>query len=76
MAMRSRLQEIRGKYKSEGKFVMQRAPRDRGDPKAIDEGTDAYDTMEWLTKHVPNNNGRIGMIGVSYDATAGWWCRH
>jgi len=63
------LQEIRGKYKSEGAFVMQRPPRDRRDPKAIDEGTDAYDTMEWLTKHVPNNNGRIGMIGVSYD---GW----
>ena len=63
------LQEIRGKYKSEGKFVMQRPPRDRSDPKAIDEGTDAFDTMEWLTKHVPNNNGRIGMIGVSYD---GW----
>ncbi len=63
------VQDIRGKYKSEGQFVMQRAPRDRKDAKAIDEGTDAYDTMEWLTKHVPNNNGRIGMIGVSYD---GW----
>jgi hypothetical protein len=63
------LQEVRGKYKSEGTFVMQRPPRDRKDSKAIDEGTDAYDTMEWLTKHVPNNNGRIGMIGVSYD---GW----
>lgn len=63
------LQEIRGKYKSEGKFVMQRAPRDRKDPKAIDEGTDAYDTIDWLLKRVPNNNGRVGMIGVSYD---GW----
>ena len=63
------VQDIRGKYKSEGQFVMQRAPRDRKDAKAIDEGTDAYDTMEWLTRHVPNNNGRIGMIGVSYD---GW----
>jgi len=63
------LQDIRGKYKSEGQFVMQRAPRDRANPKAIDEGSDAYDTMEWLTKQVPNNNGRIGMIGVSYD---GW----
>ena len=63
------LQDFRGKYKSEGGFVMQRPPRDRRDAKAIDEGTDAYDTMEWLTKQVPNNNGRIGMIGVSYD---GW----
>ena len=63
------LQEIRGKYKSEGKFVMQRPPRDRRDAKAIDEGTDAWDTMEWLTKRVPDNNGRVGMLGVSYD---GW----
>ena len=63
------LQEIRGKYKSEGKFVMQRAPRDRRDTKAIDEGSDAYDTIDWLVKHVPNNNGRVGMLGVSYD---GW----
>jgi putative CocE/NonD family hydrolase len=63
------LQDIRGKYKSEGHFVMQRPPRDRHDAKAIDEGTDAYDTMEWLTRQVPGNNGRIGMIGVSYD---GW----
>ena len=63
------LQDIRGKYKSEGHFVMQRAPRNHSDPKAIDEGSDAYDTMEWLLKRVPGNNGRIGMIGVSYD---GW----
>jgi hypothetical protein len=62
-------QDIRGKYKSEGAFVMQRPPRDRRDPKAIDEGTDAWDTMEWLTRRVPNNNGRVGMLGVSYD---GW----
>jgi putative CocE/NonD family hydrolase len=62
-------QDIRGKYKSEGQFVMQRPPRDRHDAKAIDEGTDAWDTMEWLIKRVPNNNGRVGMLGVSYD---GW----
>src|SRR5664279_2799292 len=62
-------QDIRGKYKSEGAFVMQRPPRDRRDPKAIDEGTDAWDTMEWLSRRVPNNNGRVGMLGVSYD---GW----
>lgn len=63
-------QDIRGRYKSEGTFVMQRPPRaDRNDPKAIDEGTDAYDTIDWLVKNVPNNNGRVGMFGVSYD---GW----
>jgi len=63
-------QDIRGKFKSEGEFVMQRAPRrDRNDPKAIDESTDAYDTIEWLIKNVAGNNGRVGMTGVSYP---GW----
>ena len=63
-------QDIRGKYASEGTFVMQRAPRpvDAGN-RAIDEGTDAWDSVDWLTKHVPNNNGRVGMLGVSYP---GW----
>lgn len=60
-------QDIRGRYKSEGTFVMQRPPR-RG-RSGIDEGTDAYDTIEWMLKNVPNNNGRVGMFGVSYD---GW----
>ena len=46
-----------------------RATRERKDPKAIDEATDAYDTIDWLVKNVPNNNGRVGMLGVSY---AGW----
>ncbi len=62
-------QDIRGRFKSEGQFVMQRALREKGDQKAIDESTDAYDTIEWLLKNVPNNNGRVGMLGVSYD---GW----
>jgi uncharacterized protein len=55
-------QDARGKFKSEGEFVMQRPPRtDPKNPKAIDEGTDAYDTIDWLVKNVPNNNGRVGM---------------
>lgn len=63
-------QDIRGKFKSDGEFVMQRAPRrNKADPKAIDESTDAYDTIDWLLKSVPNNNGRVGMTGVSYP---GW----
>ena len=62
-------QDLRGHYGSEGIFVMQRPPRNRKDSKAIDEGSDAYDTMEWLAHRTPNNNGRIGMLGVSYD---GW----
>jgi putative CocE/NonD family hydrolase len=65
-------QDLRGRYRSEGEFVMQRAARDaarRADPRAIDEATDAWDTIDWLLKNVPNHNGRVGMLGVSYD---GW----
>jgi putative CocE/NonD family hydrolase len=64
-------QDIRGRYRSEGQFVMMRPPRprDQRDPKAIDESTDAYDTIDWLLAHVPNNNGRVGMLGISYP---GW----
>jgi len=62
-------QNIRGRFRSEGQFVMMRQPRDRRDLKSIDESTDAYDTIDWLIKNVPKNNGRIGIIGESYD---GW----
>jgi hypothetical protein len=66
-------QDLRGRYKSEGQFVMQRAPvsltSGRNDSRAVDEVTDAYDTIEWLIKNVPNNNGRVGIIGISYP---GW----
>ena len=62
-------QDIRGKFGSEGDFVMQRPARAAGDTKSLDEGTDTYDTIEWLIKNVRNNNGRVGMLGVSYD---GW----
>lgn len=62
-------QDIRGKFGSEGTFVMQRPPRADGDTTTLDEGTDTYDTIDWLLTHVRNNNGRVGMLGVSYD---GW----
>lgn len=60
-------QDIRGKYASEGRFVMIRPPRSSGG--GIDEATDAYDTVEWLLHNVEDNNGRAGMMGVSYP---GW----
>ena len=63
------LQDIRGRFKSEGQFVMMRQIRNKGDPKAVDESTDAYDTIDWLVKNVAHNNGRVGMKGVSYP---GW----
>jgi uncharacterized protein len=62
-------QDIRGRFKSEGRFVMLRPSRDKSDTRAIDESTDTYDTIDWLIKNVPNNNGRVGMAGVSYS---GW----
>src|ERR1700726_2178606 len=62
-------QDIRGRYGSEGKFVMNRPVRDPKDAKAIDEGTDTYDTIDWLVKNVPHNNGRAGLVGISYG---GW----
>ena len=62
------IQDIRGRFKSEGQFVMLRQPRESKDAKAIDESTDAYDTIEWLLKNVPKNNGRAGMAGTSYGA--------
>ena len=62
-------QDIRGRYKSDGRFVMLRPVRDKTDPKAVDEASDTYDTIEWLLKNVPNNNGRAGIMGISYG---GW----
>jgi len=62
-------QDIRGRFKSEGKFVMLRPARDRTDPKAVDEASDTSDTIDWLLKSVPDNNGRVGMLGISYP---GW----
>ena len=59
-------EDIRGRYKSEGKFVMMRPLADHHDPHAIDESTDTYDTVAWLIKNVPGNNGRVGVVGTSY----------
>src|SRR5438045_775601 len=62
-------QDIRGRYGSEGTFVMNRPVRDPKNAKTIDEGTDTYDTIDWLVKNVPRNNGRVGLLGISYG---GW----
>ena len=63
------LQDIRGRFGSEGQFLMNRPMRNKKDPKSVDESTDTYDTIDWLIKNVPGNNGRVGILGVSYD---GW----
>ncbi|TWJ00062.1 hypothetical protein JN11_02477 [Mucilaginibacter frigoritolerans] len=62
-------QDIRGRYLSEGTFEMQRFNRDKSNPKAIDEASDTYDTIEWLLKNIADNNGKAGIYGISYD---GW----
>lgn len=62
-------QDIRGKFGSEGEFVMMRPPRRAGAAQQIDEASDAYDSIAWLLQNVPSNNGRVGMLGNSY---LGW----
>ena len=62
-------QDIRGRYKSEGQFVMLRNPRSKQDSNAIDEGTDTYDTIAWMLRNVQDHNGRVGILGISYG---GW----
>ncbi len=59
------IQNLRGRFKSEGVFKLS-SQVDLSDPKATNETTDAYDSIEWLVKNVPNN-GKVGMFGVSYD---------
>jgi uncharacterized protein len=59
-------EDIRGRYKSEGTFVMSRPIVDHRDEKLVDESTDTYDTVAWLLKNIPDNNGRVGVFGVSY----------
>ena len=60
------IQNLRGRFKSEGVFNLS-SQVDLTDPKATNEATDAYDSIDWLIKNVPNNNGKVGAYGVSYD---------
>jgi uncharacterized protein len=61
------IQDIRGKYGSEGDYVTNRPLHGSLNPTPVDESTDTYDTIEWLVKNVPESNGRVGVIGISYD---------
>jgi uncharacterized protein len=60
-------QDVRGKYKSEGDYVMTRPVRGPLNPTGTDHVTDAYDTIDWLVKNTPESNGRVGMLGSSYE---------
>ena len=66
------LQNVRGRFGSEGTYVMESAPRDRSDPRSVDEGTDAHDTVEWLVGNVPSS-GKVGMLGVSSRGVSWPW---
>jgi len=60
-------QDVRGAYMSEGTYVNMRPQNDhKNKPADIDESSDTYDTIDWLVKNIPNNNGRVGMWGISY----------
>jgi len=61
------VQDVRGKYGSEGDYVMNRPLRGPQNPTAVDHSTDTYDTIDWLVKNVPEGNGRVGILGISYD---------
>src|SRR5690606_2000916 len=59
-------QDVRGKWMSEGVFENIRPTRSPQNKAKIDESTDTYDTIDWLTKNLPSNNGKVGMYGISY----------
>jgi hypothetical protein len=61
------VQDIRGKYGSEGDYVMNRPIRGPQNPTLIDESTDTYDSIDWLIKNIPETNGKVGILGISYD---------
>ncbi|HYY94117.1 MAG TPA: CocE/NonD family hydrolase, partial [Pyrinomonadaceae bacterium] len=61
------VQDVRGKYGSEGDYVMNRPLRGPLNPTTVDHATDTYDTIDWLVKNIPESNGRVGILGISYD---------
>jgi putative CocE/NonD family hydrolase len=61
------VQDVRGKYGSEGDYVMNRPLHGPLNPTQVDHSTDTYDTIDWLVKNVPESNGKVGILGISYD---------
>jgi putative CocE/NonD family hydrolase len=61
------VEDIRGKYGSEGDYVMNRPLHGPQNPTPVDEATDTYDTIDWLVKNVPESNRKVGILGISYD---------
>jgi uncharacterized protein len=61
------VQDVRGKYGSEGDYVMNRPARGPRNQTPVDHATDTFDTIDWLVKNLPESNGRVGLLGISYD---------
>jgi putative CocE/NonD family hydrolase len=61
------IQDIRGKYHSEGDYIMNRPLSGPQNPTPVDHATDTYDTIDWLVKNVPESNGKVGILGISYN---------
>ena len=61
------VQDVRGKYGSEGDYVMNRPLHGPQNPTSVDHATDTYDTIDWLVKNIPESNGKVGILGISYD---------
>ncbi len=61
------VEDIRGRYGSEGDYVMNRPIHGPQNPTPVDEATDTYDTIDWLIKNIPETNGKVGILGISYD---------
>jgi putative CocE/NonD family hydrolase len=61
------VQDVRGKYGSEGDYVMNRPLHGPLNPTMVDHSTDTYDTIDWLVKNIPESNGKVGILGISYD---------
>jgi putative CocE/NonD family hydrolase len=61
------VQDVRGKHGSEGDYAMTRPVRGSLNPTEVDHSTDTYDTIDWLVKNIPESNGKVGILGISYD---------
>jgi uncharacterized protein len=61
------VQDVRGKHGSEGDYVMTRPLHGPLNPTSVDHSTDTYDTIDWLVKNIPETNGKVGILGISYD---------
>jgi len=61
------IQDVRGRYGSEGDYVMTRPLHGSQNPTPVDHSTDTYDTIDWLVKNIPETNDKVGILGISYD---------